>query len=208
MNCSSSLSGSLKRPPPLLKLRLFFIDFLESFWLLSYSEVNILNSSSFNYPLIVCHRNLTSPSDGIMSPINYYAWYQCGSFKINKGMHLARQLLCVITELGIPVGCSFLDTILPQYVADCESNQSFFLALFLISCQIFNPHPGMSWGALLLRTRSVQNFFYSRQDGLPGTLNWSKKSIQNAIPKTIAIHKSWHLSSHCNKFARKTRRDI
>ncbi len=33
------------------------------------------------------------------------------SFKINKGLRIARQLLCDITELGMPVGSELLDTI-------------------------------------------------------------------------------------------------
>ncbi|TIA91606.1 hypothetical protein E3P99_01011 [Wallemia hederae] len=44
-----------------------------------------------------------------------------GSFKINKGIRVARQLLCDITELGLPVGCELLDTISPQYLADLVS---------------------------------------------------------------------------------------
>ncbi|TFK96962.1 3-deoxy-7-phosphoheptulonate synthase [Pterulicium gracile] len=41
-----------------------------------------------------------------------------GSFKINKGLRVARQLLCDLTEMGIPVGSELLDTISPQYIAD------------------------------------------------------------------------------------------
>lgn len=44
-----------------------------------------------------------------------------GSFKINKGLRLARQLLCDITNSGLPVGCELLDTISPQYFADLIS---------------------------------------------------------------------------------------
>jgi len=44
-----------------------------------------------------------------------------GSFKINQGLRLARQLLCDITNLGLPVGCELLDTISPQYFADLIS---------------------------------------------------------------------------------------
>lgn len=44
-----------------------------------------------------------------------------GSFKINKGLRLARQLLCDLTHLGIPVGSELLDTISPQYIADLIS---------------------------------------------------------------------------------------
>jgi len=56
-----------------------------------------------------------------------------GSFKINKGLRLARQLLCDLTDLGIPVGSELLDTISPQYVADL-----------------------MSWGAIGARTTESQ----------------------------------------------------
>jgi 3-deoxy-7-phosphoheptulonate synthase len=41
-----------------------------------------------------------------------------GSFNINKGLGLARQLLLDINELGLPAGCEFLDIITPQYLAD------------------------------------------------------------------------------------------
>ncbi|KAF8305823.1 3-deoxy-7-phosphoheptulonate synthase, partial [Clavulina sp. PMI_390] len=44
-----------------------------------------------------------------------------GSFKINKGLRLGRQLLCDLTNLGMPVGSELLDTISPQYLADCVS---------------------------------------------------------------------------------------
>lgn len=41
-----------------------------------------------------------------------------GSFNINKGLGIARQLLLDINELGLPAGCEFLDIITPQYFAD------------------------------------------------------------------------------------------
>jgi 3-deoxy-7-phosphoheptulonate synthase len=41
-----------------------------------------------------------------------------GSFNINKGLHLARQLLLDVNALGLPAGCEFLDIITPQYFAD------------------------------------------------------------------------------------------
>ncbi|KAJ3086860.1 hypothetical protein HDU96_004738, partial [Phlyctochytrium bullatum] len=44
-----------------------------------------------------------------------------GTFQINKGLKLARGLLLDLNEMGIPVGCEFLDTISPQYVADLVS---------------------------------------------------------------------------------------
>ncbi|KAG1803182.1 uncharacterized protein BJ212DRAFT_1396573 [Suillus subaureus] len=44
-----------------------------------------------------------------------------GSFKINKGLRVARQLLCDLTDIGVPVGSELLDTISPQYIADLIS---------------------------------------------------------------------------------------
>ena len=44
-----------------------------------------------------------------------------GSFSINEGLRIARQLLLDINELEVPVGCEFLDMITPQYIADLVS---------------------------------------------------------------------------------------
>src|SRR5210317_1982777 len=55
------------------------------------------------------------------------------SFAVNKGLHKARSLLCHLVEQGIPVGCEFLDTISPQFVADL-----------------------ISWGAIGARTTECQ----------------------------------------------------
>ncbi len=41
-----------------------------------------------------------------------------GSFDINRGLRLARQLLLELNELGVPAGVEYLDIITPQYVAD------------------------------------------------------------------------------------------
>ena len=41
-----------------------------------------------------------------------------GSFKVNKGLRLGRQLLLDLNELGVPCGCEFLDTLSPQWMAD------------------------------------------------------------------------------------------
>lgn len=41
-----------------------------------------------------------------------------GTFNINKGLRIARQLLLDINNLGLPAGCEFLDTISPQYICD------------------------------------------------------------------------------------------
>jgi len=44
-----------------------------------------------------------------------------GSFRINRGLRLARELLLAINELGLPAGCEYLDMITPQYLADLVS---------------------------------------------------------------------------------------
>jgi 3-deoxy-7-phosphoheptulonate synthase len=44
-----------------------------------------------------------------------------GSYQINKGLRLARELLMEINELGMPAGLEFLDMITPQYYADLAS---------------------------------------------------------------------------------------
>ena len=41
-----------------------------------------------------------------------------GSFNINHGLRVARQLLRDINDLGLPAGCEFLDIITPQYIGD------------------------------------------------------------------------------------------
>ena len=41
-----------------------------------------------------------------------------GSFEINSGLRIGRKLLVDIAELGLPTGAEFLDTIIPQFIAD------------------------------------------------------------------------------------------
>src|SRR5207237_9602478 len=42
--------------------------------------------------------------------------YLNGSFRINEGLRIARDLLLRINELGVPAGCRFLDVISPRRV--------------------------------------------------------------------------------------------
>ena len=44
-----------------------------------------------------------------------------GSFDINRGLRLARQLLLDLNQLGLPTGTEYLDLISPQYLADLIS---------------------------------------------------------------------------------------
>ncbi len=43
------------------------------------------------------------------------------SFRINKGLRLARQLLVDLNDMGLPTASEFLDTQIPQYIADLTS---------------------------------------------------------------------------------------
>ncbi len=47
--------------------------------------------------------------------------YLNGSFQINNGLRIARELLLDLNSKGLPVGCEFLDMITPQYIADLVS---------------------------------------------------------------------------------------
>ncbi len=44
-----------------------------------------------------------------------------GTFKLSKGLELARRLLIDITEFGLPAGTEMLEPITPQYIADLVS---------------------------------------------------------------------------------------
>jgi 3-deoxy-7-phosphoheptulonate synthase len=41
-----------------------------------------------------------------------------GSYDVHRGLRTARQLLLDVVELGLPVGCEWLDPVTPQYIAD------------------------------------------------------------------------------------------
>jgi 3-deoxy-7-phosphoheptulonate synthase len=44
-----------------------------------------------------------------------------GSFQINKGLRIARELLLDLNEMGVPAGTEYLDTQTPQYLGDLVS---------------------------------------------------------------------------------------
>lgn len=44
-----------------------------------------------------------------------------GTFQINRGLRIARQLLLDLAEMGMPTACEFLDTISPQFTAELTS---------------------------------------------------------------------------------------
>ena len=44
-----------------------------------------------------------------------------GSGDVNFGLHVARKVLLGVLAAGLPVGCEFLDPIMPQYISDAVS---------------------------------------------------------------------------------------
>jgi len=89
------------------------------------------------------------------------------SFKINKGIRLARQLLLQLAEDGIPAGVEFLDLISPQYLADL-----------------------VSWGAIGARTTESQGH-RELASGLScpvGFKNGTGGSIKVAVDAVGAAH--------------------
>ncbi len=44
-----------------------------------------------------------------------------GGYDVERGLRMARRLLLEINNLGLPAGCEFLDTMMPQYIADLVS---------------------------------------------------------------------------------------
>jgi 3-deoxy-7-phosphoheptulonate synthase len=94
-----------------------------------------------------------------------------GSYAVNQGLRLARQLLLDVIALGLPAGCEFLDPITPQFFADA-----------------------VTWGAIGARTTESQ---VHRQlaSGLSmpiGFKNGTSGDVQIAID---AIRASGH--QHC-----------
>ena len=96
------------------------------------------------------------------------------SFQINKGLRLARGLLAHVTELGLAVGCEFLDTISPQFIADF-----------------------VSWGAIGARTTESQ-VHRELSSGLSapiGFKNGTDGNIQIAVDAIRSSSRSHHFLS-------------
>jgi 3-deoxy-7-phosphoheptulonate synthase len=92
-----------------------------------------------------------------------------GSFKINKGIKIARQLLMDLSEMNIPCGHEFLDLVSPQYISDL-----------------------ISWGAIGARTTESQSH-RELASGLScpvGFKNGTDGSIQIAIDAMNAARNS------------------
>lgn len=97
-----------------------------------------------------------------------------GSFKINKGLHMARKLLLDLNQLGLPCGTEFLDVISPQYLADL-----------------------ISWGAIGARTTEsqVHRELASGLSAPIGFKNGTDGSLQIAVDAIRAARSSHHFLS-------------
>jgi len=104
--------------------------------------------------------------------------YLNGSFRINEGLRIARDLLLRINQLGVPAGSEFLDTISPQYIADL-----------------------ISWGAIGARTTEsqVHRELASGLSAPIGFKNGTDGNVRIAIDAILAARGQHHfLSVHKN----------
>ncbi len=94
-----------------------------------------------------------------------------GSFRIDKGVRLARRLLCEIDALGLPAACEYLDPISPQYISDL-----------------------VAWGAIGARTTESQ-IHREMASGLScpvGFKNGTGGSVKIAVDAVRAASESHH----------------
>ena len=108
--------------------------------------------------------------------------YLNGSFRINEGLRIARDLLVRINRAGVPAGCEFLDVISPQYIGDL-----------------------VAWGAIGARTTEsqVHRELASGLSAPVGFKNGTDGNVRIAVDAILAarqkhhflsVHKSGHVS--------------
>ena len=104
--------------------------------------------------------------------------YLNGSFRINEGLRIARDLLVHINQHGVPAGCEFLDVISPQYIGDL-----------------------VSWGAIGARTTEsqVHRELASGLSAPVGFKNGTDGNVRIAVDALLAARQKHHfLSVHKN----------
>jgi 3-deoxy-7-phosphoheptulonate synthase len=104
--------------------------------------------------------------------------YLNGSFRINEGLRIARDLLVRINQHGVPAGCEFLDVISPQYIGDL-----------------------VSWGAIGARTTEsqVHRELASGLSAAVGFKNGTDGNVKIAVDALLAARQKHHfLSVHKN----------
>lgn len=100
--------------------------------------------------------------------------YLNGSFRINEGLRIARDLLVRINQLGVPAGCEFLDVISPQYIGDL-----------------------VSWGAIGARTTEsqVHRELASGLSSAVGFKNGTDGNVKIAVDAVLAARQKHHFLS-------------
>lgn len=104
--------------------------------------------------------------------------YLDGTFRINEGLRIARDVLLRIHQLGVPAGSEFLDTISPQYIGDL-----------------------ISWGAIGARTTEsqVHRELASGLSAPIGFKNGTDGNVKVALDAIVAARQQHHfLSVHKN----------
>ena len=104
--------------------------------------------------------------------------YLDGSYRIDEGLRIARQLLIDINRMGLPAGSEFLDVISPQYIGDL-----------------------ISWGAIGARTTESQ-VHRELASGISAPIGFKNGTDGNIRIATDAIQSASHghhfLSVHKN----------
>ena len=100
--------------------------------------------------------------------------YLNGSFRINEGLRIARDLLVRINQAGVPAGCEFLDVISPQYIGDL-----------------------VSWGAIGARTTEsqVHRELASGLSAAVGFKNGTDGNVKIAVDALLAARQKHHFLS-------------
>ncbi len=100
--------------------------------------------------------------------------YMNGSFRINEGLRIARDLLVRINQAGVPAGCEFLDVISPQYIGDL-----------------------VSWGAIGARTTEsqVHRELASGLSAPVGFKNGTDGNVRIAVDALLAAGQKHHFLS-------------
>ena len=100
--------------------------------------------------------------------------YLNGSFRINEGLRIARDVLVRINQAGVPAGCEFLDVISPQYIGDL-----------------------VSWGAIGARTTEsqVHRELASGLSAPVGFKNGTDGNVKIAIDALLAARQKHHFLS-------------
>jgi 3-deoxy-7-phosphoheptulonate synthase len=100
--------------------------------------------------------------------------YMNGSFRINEGLRIARDLLVRINQAGVAAGCEFLDVISPQYIGDL-----------------------VSWGAIGARTTEsqVHRELASGLSAPVGFKNGTDGNVKIAVDALLAARQKHHFLS-------------